>query len=117
MTEAFRYLFLAALALTLILKLWLGLRHIRHIARHRSRVPAEFADAITLQQHQHAADYSMAKTRLGLLSSCIDTALIACLTLGGVLDWLARQISSLALGEISSGLLLVVAMTLLSSAI
>ncbi|RMC98497.1 M48 family peptidase [Aquitalea palustris] len=117
MTEAFRYFFLAALALTLILKLWLGLRHIRHIARHRARVPAEFADAITLQQHQHAADYSMAKTRLGLLSSCIDTALIAGLTLGGVLDWLARQISSLALGEIGSGLLLVVAMTLLSSAI
>ena len=117
MTEAFRYLFLAALALTLILKLWLGWRHIRHIARHRARVPAEFADAITLQQHQHAADYSMAKTRLGLLSSCVDTALIAGLTLGGVLDWLARQISSLALGEIGSGLLLVVAMTLLSSAI
>ncbi|RQO73299.1 peptidase M48 [Aquitalea sp. FJL05] len=117
MTEAFRYLFLGALALTLILKLWLGLRHIRHIARHRARVPAEFADAITLQQHQHAADYSMAKTRLGLLSSCIDTALIAGLTLGGALDWLARQISGLALGEIGSGLLLVVALTLLTSAI
>ncbi len=117
MTEAFRYLFLAALALTLILKLWLGWRHIRHIARHRARVPAEFADAITLQQHQHAADYSMAKTRLGLLSSVIDTTLITVLTLGGVLDWLARQISSLNLGDIGSGLLLVTALALLTSAI
>jgi len=117
MTEAFRFFFLAALALTLILKLWLGWRHIRHIADHRASVPAEFADAITLQQHQHAADYSMAKTRLGLLSSIIDTALIVALTLGGALEWLASHIAPLQAGPIGSGLLLVVAMTIISSAI
>jgi STE24 endopeptidase len=117
MTEAFRILFLAALATTLALKLWLGLRHIRHIAAHRRHVPAEFADAITLQQHQHAADYSMAKTRLGLLSSIIDSSLILALTMGGALEWLAGNIAQLHTGPISSGLLLVVAVTIISSAI
>jgi len=117
MTEAFRFLFLAALALTLLLKLWLGQRHIRYIARHRDRVPPEFADTISLQQHQHAADYSMAKTRLGLLSACIDTALILCLTLGGALEWLSRHIAQLGTGTIGSGLLLVVATSLLSAAV
>lgn len=117
MTEAFRILFLAALAATLALKLWLGLRHIRHIAAHRSHVPVEFADAITLQQHQHAADYSMAKTRLGLLSAIIDTGLILALTMGGALEWLSRQITQLQSGPIISGLLLVVAVTIISSAI
>ncbi|WP_159877170.1 M48 family metallopeptidase [Aquitalea denitrificans] len=117
MTEAFRILFLAALATTLVLKLWLGLRHIRHIAAHRRHVPVEFADAITLQQHQHAADYSMAKTRLGLLSSIIDTSLILTLTMGGALEWLAGYIAQLHSGPIASGLLLVVAVTIISSAI
>ncbi|WP_287876711.1 M48 family metallopeptidase [Aquitalea sp.] len=117
MTEAFRILFLAALATTLVLKLWLGLRHIRHIAAHRRHVPVEFADAITLQQHQHAADYSMAKTRLGLLSSIIDTSLILTLTMGGALEWLAGYIAQLHSGPIASGLLLVVAVTVISSAI
>jgi STE24 endopeptidase len=117
MTEAFRILFLAALAITLALKLWLGLRHIRHIAAHRRHVPVEFADAITLQQHQHAADYSMAKTRLGLLSAVIDTGLILCLTLGGGLDWISRQIQQLHASPMLDGMLLVIAVTIISSAI
>lgn len=117
MTEAFRILFLAALAATLALKLWLGLRHIRHIAAHRRHVPLEFADAITLQQHQHAADYSMAKTRLGLLSAIIDTGLILALTMAGALEWLSSHIAQLQAGPITSGLLLVLAVTIISSAI
>lgn len=117
MTEAFCTLFLAALAVTLSLKLWLGLRHLRHIARHRHSVPADFAGSITLQQHQHAADYSMAKTRLSLLSAVIDTGLILCLTLGGGLDWISRQIQQLHSNPMLSGILLVVAVTIISSTI
>lgn len=117
MTEAFCTLFLAALAVTLSLKLWLGLRHLRHIARHRHSVPADFSGSITLQQHQHAADYSMAKTRLSLLSAVIDTGLILCLTLGGGLDWISQQIQQLHTSAMLGGILLVVAVTIISSAI
>ena len=117
MTEAFRILFLAALAVTLSLKLWLGMRHLRHIARHRHSVPADFVGSITLQQHQHAADYSMAKTRLGLLSAIIDTGLILLFTLGGALDWISNEIQQLHASPILSGILLVIAITMISSAI
>ena len=36
-------------------------RQVRHVARHRSAVPAAFAEKITLAAHQKAADYTLAK--------------------------------------------------------
>ncbi len=117
MTEAFRYLFLAAIAVTLVLKLWLGWRHMRHVAAHRARVPQEFAGAITLEQHQHAADYSRAKTRFGLISAVFDSAVILLLTVGGVLDALARTLQQHIAGPLAGGLALAAAVTLISGAL
>jgi len=59
--------FLAALGLTLGLRLWLVRRHIRHIARCRAAVPADFAEHIDLAAHRKAADYSIDKARLGVI--------------------------------------------------
>jgi STE24 endopeptidase len=59
----------------------------------------------------------MAKTRLGLLSAVIDTGLILCLTLGGGLDWISRQIQQLHASPMLDGMLLVIAVTIISSAI
>ena len=38
----FSLIFLAALALSTALRLWLDVRHMRHVAAHRDRVPADF---------------------------------------------------------------------------
>jgi STE24 endopeptidase len=81
--SAFASLFVAFLTISLCLRLWLAIRQIRHIAAHRSAVPAEFAEKITLEEHQKAADYSIAKTRIGINSSIAETALLLGLTLGG----------------------------------
>ena len=56
--------FAAALMLSLAVKLWLATRQVRHVATHRDRVPAAFAGSVTLQAHQKAADYTLAKGRL-----------------------------------------------------
>ncbi|MFB9156723.1 M48 family metallopeptidase [Chromobacterium violaceum] len=117
MTEAFSLLFAAALTLTLCLKLWLGWRHIRHIARHRDQVPAAFRDSITLEQHRHAADYTIAKTRLGLLSAWVDTALIAAFTFGGGLQWLAVHSMQWLANPLLSGMALIIAFAVISSLI
>ena len=53
--------FAAALTLGLVLKFWLATRQIRHVARHRSDVPAPFAERIALAAHQKAADYTITK--------------------------------------------------------
>ena len=80
--------FLAALTATTILRGWLALRQMRHVASHRGSVPADFAAVITLAEHQKAADYSVAKTRLFLAELALDVVLTLAFTLGGLLQWL-----------------------------
>ena len=86
--QTFTAVFLAALALTLGLRLWLARRHIRHIARWRDTVPAEFSQHIELAAHQKAADYSCDKTRLGMVDLIVGALFLLVLTLGGMLQLL-----------------------------
>ena len=78
--------FVAALLLSLATRLWLATRQMRHVAAHRGAVPAAFAASVPLEAHQRAADYTLAKGRLGLITSFIGTATVLCWTLLGGLD-------------------------------
>lgn len=64
----FSLLFVTFFLLTLGLRFWLASRHIRHVAKNRASVPAEFAEKVPLAAHQKAADYTIAKTRFGIVS-------------------------------------------------
>ncbi len=90
--------FAAALVLGLLLKFWLSSRQIRHVAQHRGQVPAAFAETITLSAHQKAADYTLAKARLGLLEMALGTAVLLGWTLLGGLSalnqWLLPGLGS-----------------------
>lgn len=92
---AFTLLFVVALTLSVLLRLWLAGRQIRHVVRHRAAVPAVFADRIRLASHQRAADYTVARTRLAMLEMVFDAAVLVALTLlGGLqsLAWLSQQV-------------------------
>ena len=91
----FALIFLAVLALDVGLRAWLALRQARFVARHRDRVPAEFADSITLADHQKAADYTAARLRVSLPALAVQTALLLLFTLGGLLDRLDLACSGL----------------------
>ncbi len=80
--------FSLALLVNVALKYWLASRQIRAVARHRSAVPAQFAGVIDLAAHQRAADYTVAKLRLGLLELALASAVLLGWTLLGGLDWL-----------------------------
>ncbi len=86
MGNALTWGFAAALALATGTRLWLALRQIRHVRAHRDAVPAGFADAIPLASHQRAADYCIAKTRLGTIELLLGVAALLALTLGGGLQ-------------------------------
>src|SRR3989344_1427798 len=86
--------FAAALTLGLVLKFWLATRQIRHVARHRSDVPAPFAERIALAAHQKAADYTITKARLGLLERALGAAVLLGWTLLGGLDVLNQALLS-----------------------
>lgn len=83
-------LFLAALALMVVVQAWLARRQLRHVAAHRDEVPPAFAARITLAEHQRAADYTLARTRLGQWELLYGSALLLLWTLGGGLDGLDR---------------------------
>jgi len=85
----FTGIFLAAVAAATATRLWLARRQIRHVRVHRDAVPGMFADSIPLAAHQKAADYTVAKARLGIVDTLLDMLILLALTLGGGLQWLA----------------------------
>ncbi len=75
--------FIAALAASLVLRLWLARRQIAHVRRHRNQVPAAFVERISSTAHAKAADYTVAKQRHAMLHTVVDAVLLVALTLGG----------------------------------
>lgn len=111
------WLFLAALLISSALRTWLAWRQMRHVRAHRSVVPAAFASQIELAAHQKAADYTVAKVRLGLVHTALDLALVLVWTLGGglaLLDTLWRPATA---GPLTTGILVIGSYALISGAI
>ncbi|RZI41239.1 M48 family peptidase [Herbaspirillum sp. HC18] len=92
---AFSVLFVSFLVITLAVRFWLASRHIRHVLAHRSAVPAEFAEKIPLSAHQKAADYTVAKTKLGMVTMMVNAALLIGFTLLGGLQWMSVELFKL----------------------
>ena len=113
----FSVLFVAFLLLTLVLQFWLGSRHIRYILQHRSTVPTEFAAKIPLTAHQKAADYTIAKTKLGMIMLLLSSAVLIGFTLFGGLQFLAVTLVKLTGPGMTYQISLLVAFAIISSVI
>ncbi|MEW7993095.1 MAG: M48 family metallopeptidase [gamma proteobacterium symbiont of Clathrolucina costata] len=111
----FTQLFLTFLAIGTLLQLWLLLRHLGHVSRHRNQVPGEFSDRVTLNEHQKAADYTRSKGRLAILEAVVGVSLLLIWTLGGGLDLLDHFWRSLAWEEITVGMLFIFSFFLINS--
>lgn len=85
---AFTYLFCALVTAVFITRTLLASRQIRHVMRHRATVPLAFADTIDLAAHQKAADYTVAKARMGMVESVVEVMVLLGWTLLGGLDLL-----------------------------
>ncbi len=90
-TIAFLIAFLASFGL----RHWLAQRQMRFVAKHRDSVPAEFAEKVTLTEHQKAADYTIAKLRLGVLENGVSAIILIGFTLLGGLQILNISLSQL----------------------
>ena len=88
MASTLTFIFIGLLILTTTTRLWLGSRQISHVQANRTQVPTAFADNISLEAHQKAADYSSAKTKLVLIEAVVQALLLAALTIGGGLQWI-----------------------------
>jgi STE24 endopeptidase len=113
----FTSLFLLALAISLSLQLWLARRQVQYVLSRRSSVPAHFADRITLAAHQKAADYTVARTRVGVVDLLLDAVVLLALTLGGGLALLAAWIAALPVPPLARDVALIIAVALLAGAL
>jgi STE24 endopeptidase len=100
-SAALTFAFAAFLVAGLVVKFWLASRQVRYVARHRDEVPAPFAATVSLAAHQKAADYTIAKSRVGILETAFATAVLLGWTLLGGLDALNR----LLVGWLGTGML------------
>lgn len=107
----------ALLVANLLTKLWLSGRQVRHVAQHRAQVPAAFAHTISLEAHQKAADYTLAKARVGVMDLGLDAITLMAWTLLGGLD-LLNQVTLDWMGEgMGQQVALVVSFTLIGGLI
>src|SRR5260221_7589101 len=116
--HGFTAVFIAALALSTVVRLWLSRRHIRHVLANRDAVPAEFSASIPLAAHQKAADYTAGNARLGMLETLAGAVLLLGLTLGGGLQLLSEAWERVfEAGGYAHGIALIVSVVLISSAV
>lgn len=88
MTYTLTFTFVSLLIFSTLIRIWLGARQINHVQAHRTEVPEAFSENISLGAHQKAADYSSAKTQLGLFEVTTQAILLFALTIGGILQWI-----------------------------
>src|SRR6202171_1638498 len=79
----FTWMFLAALAAETATRLWLASRQIDAVIAHRNRVPEAFQGQIALADQQKAADYTLARVRLGRWATVAESLIKVGFTLGG----------------------------------
>ena len=89
----FTFIFLAAFFLSFGMRYWLAQRQMLHVAKNRNVVPSEFATRISLAEHQKAADYTIAKLRLGTLENILSAFVLIAFTLLGGLEYLNQLIT------------------------
>jgi len=112
--------FAGVLVAALLTRLWLATRQMRHVAAHRGTVPAAFAATVSLAAHQRAADYTLAKGRLGVLATAFAAAVLLGWSLLGGLDALNSALAPLLLpraGALGYQIALVAAFALIGGAL
>jgi STE24 endopeptidase len=113
LTLAFAAFLLAGVAV----KLWLASRQVRFVAVHRDGVPAPFAGTISLDAHRKAADYTIAKTRFGMLELAFGAAVLLGWTLLGGLNALNQAVLATMAPGMAQQLALLAAFALISGAL
>jgi STE24 endopeptidase len=113
----FTFLFILGLVLSTATRYYLAGRHIRHIAKHRDQVPADFASKVSLPEHHKAADYTMAKLRLGLFEIALSAAILIIFTLLGGIQLLQNVTVELLGPGITQQIALLISISLITGVI
>ena len=106
-------IFLVVLAAGTLLQLWLTSRQAAHVIAHRGAVPPAFAESISLQDHQKAASYTLARLGIDRWKLVLGPTVLLVWTLGGLLAWLDRAWLELSLPPLWQGAALIISVLLI----
>ncbi len=109
--------FLLAVLMSTALRMWLTQRQMRSVTRHRATVPGAFAGTISLEEHQKAADYTLARGSLNQFDTLLGSAVLLAITLGGGLNWLESRWQLVGLTTPWHGVAVIASLLLLTSLI
>ncbi len=109
--------FLLAVLMSTALRMWLTQRQMRSVTRHRATVPGAFAGTISLEEHQKAADYTLARGSLNQFDILLGSAVLLAITLGGGLNWLESRWQLVGLTAPWHGVAVIASLLLLTSLI
>jgi STE24 endopeptidase len=93
--------------------LWLSQRQAASVARNRGAVPAAFAASVSAAEHGKAADYTIAKVRIGRIGTVVDALLTLALTVGGGIALIDGWWRHSSLGEPWLGMAVIASVALL----
>ncbi|MDP8983454.1 MAG: M48 family metallopeptidase [Pseudomonadota bacterium] len=88
------WLFIAAVAAETAVRLWLASRQAAAVTAHRDRVPEAFRGQIQPEDQRKAADYTVARVRLGRWAALLDVLVKLGFTVGGGLAAVAALTES-----------------------
>jgi len=111
----FSWIFLAAVLLMTAVEIWLSFRQGRYVAAHRDEVPTAFKEQISLNAHQKAADYTVAKGKFKRTETFYSTVILLLWTLGGGLAVLYGAWSQLEMGPMLGGVIFFLSFLLIGS--
>jgi len=101
--NTFTIIFLIALIISSSIQFWLARRQADYVANHRSAVPDAFKTKVPLDAHQKAADYTLAKIKLGNIDGALGIIILLLLTLGGGINSAFSYWTSIASSPLIAG--------------
>ncbi len=113
----FSWVFIASLVLMTAVELWLSLRQGRHVAAHRDNVPTAFAEDVSLDAHQKAADYTQAKGKFNRFGSVFSAVVLLAWTFAGGLNVLFEAWQSLGFSDIVTSVVFILSFFVVGSLI
>ena len=110
-----RVVYIALALADLLWGLFLTLLNYRNVRRNADLVPEEFRDSVTPEEHRKAASYSLARMRLGFVSTPVLTLLTLAAVVVGLFGLVDRWIGFVVHAEYLRGAAFLGAVGLLSS--
>ena len=111
--NTFTIIFLIALIISSSVQFWLAKRQADYVANHRVAVPDAFKSKVPLEAHQKAADYTLAKIKLGNIDGALGIVILLLLTLGGGINMAFEYWSSLISSPLIAGIVATVSIFLI----